>query len=434
MENITTELAIILLLILANSLFAMSEMAIVSARKTRLQQRAEAGSKGALAALKLNEEPTRFLSTVQVGITLIGILSGAFGGATIADELAAVLAGYPWLAPYSQALGVLIVVIPLTYLSLVIGELVPKRIALSNADALAIRVAAPMNRLARLATPLVAVLSVSTEAVLRLLGIRPAAGGQVTEEDIKMMIFEGTQVGVFEEAEQEIVARVFRLGDRKVSSLMTHRTEMVWLDVNDTLDENLAKVIEAGHSRYLVCDEVPDDVLGVVQVKDLFVWREQGQALELRALLRPALFVPEAMAALELLETFRRKKSHFAVVVDEYGGIAGLVTINDVLEAIVGDIPTVEDQGEPDVVRREDGSLLLDGGLPVEVLKELLDLDELPGEDEDGYDTIGGMLMAQLERIPSAGDTLDWRGWRFEVMDMDGYRVDKVLASPRPSP
>ena len=430
MNRIATEILIVVLLVLANSVFALSEMAIISARKARLQKRAEDGNQGAKAALALSQEPTRFLSTIQVGITLIGVLSGAFGGATIAEEIAAVLDKVAWLKPYSEAIGVGIVVVAITYFSLIIGELVPKRIALNNAEGIAVKVAAPMSALARLATPVIALLSVSTEAVLRLLRIKPSREPAVTEDEVKLLIYEGARLGVFEEIEQEIVERVFRLGDRRVSSLMIYRTEMVWLDVEDALEANLSKITASGHSRFPVCKGNPDEILGILQVKDLFAQEQRGQAMDLQAALKPALFIPEGMSALELLDRLREKKSHLAMIIDEFGGITGLVTTHDVLEAIVGDIPTLEDRAaEPDIVQRHDGSYLLNGTLSTHELMDLLELDNLPNQEEGNYETLGGMFMAGMGRIPNAGDTILWNGWRFEVVDMDGYRVDKVLAS-----
>ena len=430
MNKIATEILIVILLILANSIFALSEMAIVSARKTRLQQRADDGDKGAQAALALSQEPTRFLSTVQVGITLIGILSGAFGGATIAEEIAAGLNKFVWLAPYGEAIGVGIVVITITYFSLVIGELVPKRIALNNAERIASKVASPMSGLARLTTPIVALLTNSTEIVLRLLRAKPSGEPTITEDEVKLMIYEGARLGVFEDSEQEIVERVFRLGDRRASSLMTYRTEVVFLDIDDPLVENLNKIAASGHSRFPVCKGSPDEILGIIQVKDLFAQERGGQALDLQAAIQPAVFIPQGMPALELLEHLREQKRHLALIIDEFGGITGLVTITDVLEAIVGDIPTLEDKAkEPAIIQREDGSYLLDGMLSNEELKDLLDLDDLPNEADNRYETLGGMVMSEVGRIPTTGDVIEWDGWQFEVVDMDGYRVDKVLTS-----
>ena len=381
-----------------------------------------------MVALALSNKPTRFLSTIQVGITTIGILSGAFGGATIAEEIATNLSKVVWLEAYSEAIGIAIVVLIITYFTLIFGELVPKRIALNNAESIAAKVAAPMNGLARLVRPVITLLSSSTEVVLRLIRIKPSSEPSVTEEEVKMMIYEGAQVGVFEDAEQEIVERVFRLGDRRAISLMTYRTEMVFLDVEDTLDVNLGKIASSGYSRFPVCKGELDDILGIVQVKDIFAQVQNGQEIDLQVAIQPAVFIPEGMSALELLERLREKKSHLALIMDEFGGITGMVTINDMLEAIVGDIPMLEDQiEEPDIIQREDGSYLLDGMLSTIELKDLLDLDRLPDEDDAGYKTLGGMIMAEIRRIPNAGDTTFWNGWRFEVVDMDGHRVDKIL-------
>ncbi len=435
MNKFATEILIVFLLILANGFFALAEMAVVSSRKTRLQQKADEGDKGALAALALSNKPTRFLSTIQVGITTIGILSGAFGGATIAEEIAVNLSKVVWLEPYSEAIGIAIVVLIITYFTLIFGELVPKRIALNNAESIAAKVAAPMNGLARLVKPVVTLLSSSTEVVLRLIRIKPTSEPSVTAEEVKLMIYEGAQVGVFEDAEQEIVERVFRLGDRQVISLMTYRTEMVFLNVEDTLDVNLGKIASSGYSRFPVCKGELDDILGIVQVKDIFAQVHNGQEIDLQAAIQPAVFIPEGMSALDLLERLREKKSHLALIMDEFGGITGMVTINDMLEAIVGDIPMLEDQiEEPDIIQREDGSYLLDGMLSTDELKDLLDLDMLPDEDDAGYKTLGGMIMAEIRRIPNAGDTTLWNGWRFEVVDMDGHRVDKILVSRAEKP
>ncbi|PWB54428.1 MAG: hypothetical protein C3F13_06640 [Anaerolineales bacterium] len=435
MNKIATEILIVFLLILANGFFALAEMAVISARKTRLQQKADEGEKGASVALVLSNKPNRFLSTIQVGITTIGILSGAFGGATIAEEISANLSKIVWLEPYSEAIGITIVVLLITYFTLIFGELVPKRIALNNAESIAAKVAAPMNGLALLVKPVVAILSSSTEAVFHLIGVKPSNEPSVTEEEVKMMIYEGARVGVFEDAEQEIVKRVFRLGDRLVISLMTYRTEMVFLDVEDSIEVNLGKITSSGYSRFPVCKEDLDDILGIVQVKDIFAQLQNGQEIDLQAAIQPAVFIPEGMSVLELLERLREKKSHLALIMDEFGGITGMVTINDMLEAIVGDIPMLEDHvEEPDIIQREDGSYLLDGMLSTVELKDLLDLDKLPDEDDAGYKTLGGMIMSEIRRIPNAGDTTYWNGWRFEVVDMDGHRVDKLLVSRAETP
>jgi putative hemolysin len=429
MDSLTTEILILILLILTNGLFSLSEMAVVSARKARLQQRAEEGNKGAKTALALAVQPTRFLSTVQVGITLIGILSGALGGATIAENLAAYFAQYPALEPYSEAIGVGIVVTVITFFSLVFGELVPKRLALSNAERFAARVAPLMQFVSTVTRPIVSLLSASTDFTVRILGIKPTGEPAVTEEEVKILIEQGRESGVFEDVEQEIVERVFRLSDRTVSSLMAHRSEMVWLDVEDPIEININKMIGSGHSNFVVCKGSVDQVLGVLRAKDLLREYATRGSVSIPASLPMPPFVPEGMNALEVVERLRRDKSPVALIVDEYGTIDGMVTLTNVLEAIVGDIPALDIDGEPEATQREDGSWLLDGLMSTDELQMLLDLDELP-EDSGEYDTLGGFLMAQLERVPNVGDTFEWHDFRFEVMDMDGHRVDKVLVTP----
>jgi putative hemolysin len=433
MNSLTTEVLILILLILTNGLFSLSEMAIVSARRVRLQQRAEAGNKGAKTALALAAQPIRFLSTVQIGITLIGILSGALGGATIAETLAAYFAQHPVLQPYSEAIGVGIVVTVITFFSLVIGELVPKRFALSNAEGIATRVAPLMQFVATVTKPFVSLLSASTEVVLRFLGNQSVTEPAVTEEEVKILIEQGRESGVFEDVEQEIVERVFRLSDRRVTSLMTHRSEIVWLDVEDPIEANIQKIISSGHSNFLVCRGEMDQVLGVLRAKDLLREYAERRSLLIPASLSLPPFLPEGTNALEVVERLRRDKAPVALIVDEYGSISGMVTLTDVLEAIVGDIPALDDEGEPEAVQREDGSWLLDGMMSVDELQMLLDLDALPEENED-YATVGGLFMAELGRVPTVGDTFAWQHLRFEVMDMDGHRVDKVLVSRVNSP
>jgi putative hemolysin len=429
MSGLTTEILILVVLFLVNGLFSLSEMAVVSARKVRLQQRADEGSKGAKTALNLALHPTRFLSTVQIGITLIGILSGAFGGATIAESLAAYVAQYPALEPYSEAIGVGIVVTVITYFSLVIGELVPKRLALSNPERIATGVAPLMQFVATITKPFVSLLSASTELIVRLLGIKPASEPAITEEEVKILIEQGRASGVFEDVEQEIVERVFRLSDRTVNSLMTHRSEIVWLDIEDPLEKNIQKILESGHTNFVVCKGDFDHVTGILRAKDLLREYAAGRSIGIPSSLPMPPFVPEGMGALEVVARLRHDKSPVALIVDEYGTIDGMVTLTDVLEAIVGDIPALDEKGEPAATRREDGSWLLDGMMPVDELQMLLDLDDLPEESGD-YDTVGGLFMAQLGRIPAVGDTFEWKDLRFEVVDMDGHRVDKVLVMP----
>jgi putative hemolysin len=427
---VSLEVLLIVLLAIANGVLAMSEIAIVSARKARLQQRVAEGDRRAQVAIDLAEKPTRFLSTVQVGISLVGILAGAFGGATLSDELATVLDRVPFLASYSGALSLVLVVLGVTYLTLVIGELVPKRLALNNAEAIAAAVAGPMRTLSVLTGPVVRFLSISTEAVVRLLGVRPSSEPPVTEEEVEFMIEEGAEVGVFEQVESDIVRRVFRLGDRRVSGLMTHRTEIVWLDVEDPEVEMLARITGNIHTRFPVARGSLDSILGVVQAKDLLTQSLSGRPLDLKSILHPPIFVPESAPALDALALFKEGRQPMALVIDEYGGLEGLLTVNDILEGIVGDIPEEGEALEPEAVRRPDGSWLMDGALPIGRFKEILDVEQLPMEEEGHFETLGGFVMAYLGRIPSTADHFRWHELCFEVMDMDGHRVDKVLVAP----
>jgi putative hemolysin len=433
LSNPALEVLIIFLLLVANGVFAMSEIAIVSARKARLQQLAEAGDAQARAALELASRPTPFLASVQIGITLISILAGAFGGATLAKEIAARLNTYPALAPYGETIGVGIVVLSLTYFSLVIGELAPKRLALSNPERIASAVAAPMQALSRLAAPVVHLLSVSTDVVIRMLGVKPSAEPVVTPEEIKILIEQGTASGVFEEVEQEMIESVLRLDERRAGALMTPRTQIVWFDLEDTAEIIRLKVGASQHSRFPVIKDSLDNVLGIVRAKDLLAQSLSGQPLDLKALLRPPLFIPESMSALRVLGLFKEKGTHIALVTDEYGGIQGMVTHNDILEAVVGVFSVPGGPTEPQVIRREDGSWLLDGMLHVDQLKELFDLEKLPDEDHGHYHTVGGFVLTQMRRIPSAGQRFEWGKLSFEIVDMDGRRIDKILVTPLPA-
>lgn len=430
MESITTQIVIILALIVANGLFSMAEIAIISARKVRLHQRAEEGNPRAKIALALANSPSQFLSTIQVGITLVGILTGAFGGATIVDQLTPALNQIAWIAPHGGAVSLFGVVLAITFLTLIIGELVPKQIGLQHAESISAAFAPAMRNLAWVASPLVHLLSLSTQLVLRLFGIKPSTEASVTEEEIKMMIEQGTQEGVFEPTEQEMVERVFRLGDRTVNALMTPRPDVVWLDLNDPPEETQKKITSSSHTHYPVAEDQIDTIIGMVNSKDLLSQNLSCRPIDLRSVLRPALFIPESMSALDVLERFKKKRTHVALVIDEHGGFQGLVTTSDVLEAIVGDIPTPGEDEEGEVTRREDGSWLVDGKVLADDLKEFLERDALPFEDENLYQTLGGLMMAFLDRIPRAGDHFDWSGFRFEVVDMDGHRVDKVLIRP----
>ncbi len=429
MSSLVSECLLILVLLIANGVFSGSEIAVVSSRKVRLEQLADRGNRKARKALKLANSPNDFLSTVQVGITLIGILSGALGGATIAQRLRPYLDQVPALRGSSELLSLALVVTVITYLSLVIGELVPKRIALSNPEAIACQVAGPMRFLSRVTAPLVHILSGSTDGMLRLLGVKASEEPEITEEEIKALIRQGTESGMFEEAEHEMVQRVFRLGDRPIRSMMTPRTEIAWLDLEEPLEASLKEVLESTHSRFPVARGNLDNCVGTIRIRTLLTAVVENQPVDLGAMMQPPLFVGESMRALNVLEQFRETGVHIALVTDEFGGIEGLLTLNDLMEAIVGDLPSAEDQEEPLVVEREDGSWLLDGSLDIGDFKTLVDRDELPDEVSGGYHTIGGFVMHHLGRIPMAGEHFRWDGLSFEVMDMDGKRVDKILVA-----
>jgi len=426
----TIEILIVLLLIVANGLFVMSELAIISARKVRLQHLANQGNAKARVAWELASAPNQFLATVQIGITLLAILSGAFGESVISKRLIPIFGLIPWLAQYSEAITSVIAVLLITYLTLIIGELVPKRLALNSPEPIASAVAIPMRMLATIASPIVSLLSASTDLVVRLLGMRPSTEPQVTEEEIKVLIEQGTEAGTFEEAEQDMVERVFRLGDRPVSALMAPRPEIVWLDLEDSAEENRQKMMDSAHSRFPVCQGGLDNVLGVMYVTDLLGRSLSGQPLDLTASLRQPIFVPESTRGLKVLELFKQTGIHMALVVDEYGVIQGLVTLNDIMVEIVGDVPSDNQLEEPQAVQREDGSWLLDGMLAVDEFFEIFDMEELPEDHRGNYQTLGGFVITHLGRIPAAADYFEWEGMRFEVMDMDGNRVDKVLVMP----
>jgi putative hemolysin len=428
------EAVIILSLILINGLLAMSEIAVVSARKARLQQAAEEGDRRARTALELAERPSDFLATVQVGITLASILAGAFGGATIAKGVATLLAGVPALAPYSTALGVGTVVVSITFLSLVLGELVPKRLALADPEGMAARVAGPMAGLAAVTRPLVRFLSASTDLVTRLLGVQASAEPAITPEELRILVEQGRQSGVFEESEQDMIEGVLRLDERRVGGLMTPRTQIVWIDINDSAEIIREKVASSRHSRFPVCQESLEEILGIVRTKDLLVQTLACQQLDLRSILQPPLFVPESASALRVLELLQEHRRHVALLTDEFGSIQGLVTHNDILEAVVGALPAPGKAAEPSAVRRSDGSWLVDGLMDVETFKALFDIEnaELPDEELSIYQTLGGLAMHQIDAIPTVGQTFTWQGFRFEIIDMDGRRVDKVLVLPPP--
>jgi putative hemolysin len=428
MAAVGLEIAFVLLLVVANGAFAMSEMALVSSRKARLRQRADAGDAGARAALELAVAPDTFLSTTQIGITLVGIMAGAFGGATISEQLAAQLARVPALAPYSRGLALATVVLSITCLSLIVGELAPKRIALNNPERIASMVARPLRSLSRMTRPAVRLLTFSTAAVLRALGVKAPEDPPVTEEEVRVLIRQGAEAGVFVQSEREILESVFRLDDRRVTTLMTPRLDIAWLDIGASAGDVLRELGESPHSRLPVARGSLDNVQGVIHKKDLLGRCLAGEPLDPRSSMRQPLFVPESQTALQLLEQLRNSQTHVALVVDEFGSVQGLVTMHDVMEAIVGDMPAAGEEAY--AVERGDGSWLLDGALLVEDFKEILRVGTLPGEGRGGYETLAGFVLTQLGRVPRAADYFEWGRLRFEVVDMDGRRVDKVLVTP----
>jgi putative hemolysin len=425
------EIAVVLALVLLNGFFAMSEIAVVSARPARLEALAHKGRRGARLALGLARDPGRMLSTVQIGITLVGIVAGAFGGARLAEPLAAALSRVPTLAPFSAELAYILVIAAITYLSLIIGELVPKRLALRAPAHIAALVAPTVDLVARLSTPAVRLLESSSRLVLRALGSEVQSAETVTEEEVRMLIAEGTRAGVFHRHEREMIERVLRLADRPVRAIMTPRVELVWLDIEADPDE-IARVVRAsGHSRFVVGKGGLDDVLGVVHVRGLLDACLAGRPLELQAAVRPVPVVPDTTPIPRALEALRQARVSIALIVDEYGEVEGVVTAEDVLEALVGDMPERRLHEEPAIVRRDDGSMLIDGMLAVDEVKLALGLDSLP--EEESYHTLAGFILAQLGRVPAEGQAVLYGGWRFEVVDMDGRRIDKVLVQGAPA-
>src|SRR5512142_617825 len=426
MSGIGTEILILVALLLLNGVFVMSEMAVVSSRKARLQQQSIEGNRRAGRALDLAQKPTAFLSTVQIGITLIGVLLGAVGSKTLAVPLAAALSRWPAVAQYAETLALAIVVVIITTLSLVLGELIPKRLALHSPERIAASIAGPMQLLARLFTPLVWLLGKVTDAIIKLMGIKPSEEPPVTEEEIQLLIDQGTEAGVIQEAEQDMVEGVFSLSDSRVYSLMTPRTEITWLDIKDPPDEIRNKITDSPYSRFPVCQGSLDAVLGIVKARDLLAPPSlSSEGFKLKDKLRPAFYIPETMLASRALEIFKEKDAELMLVIDEFGSLQGLLTLQDILEEIVGDI-----EAEAQATQRQDGSWLLDGLLPVDDFKEIFKVDKLPHESE--YESLSGFVMMSLGRVPQAADHFEWNGLRFEVMDMDGRRVDKVLVTTLP--
>ncbi|MGB0127233.1 MAG: hemolysin family protein [Rhodocyclaceae bacterium] len=425
------EIPLLIALILLNGAFAMSEIALVAARRVRLTKLADEGDRAAVVAIKLHDAPTRFLSTIQIGITSIGILNGIVGEAALAVPLAVRLRGWGMDNEASGVVATAIVVVGITYVSIVIGELVPKRIGQFNPEGIARLVARPMQFLALLTRPFVVLLALSTDAVLRLMGKRSQLGPSVTEEEIHAMLEEGSEAGVIEQQERDMVRNVFRLDDRQIGSLMIPRADIVYLDVDLPMEENLKWVMDAEHSRFPVCRGGLHEILGVINAKQLLNQALKGGPTDLTSQLQAAVYVPETLTGMDLLEHFRASGAQMVLIVDEYGEVQGLVTLQDVLEAVTGEF-TPRNQDDAWAVQREDGSWLLDGLIPIVELKDRLELKSVPDEDKGRYHTLSGLMMWLLGRLPKTADVATWEKWRLEVVDLDGKRIDKVLASRLP--
>ena len=422
------DVALLIFLVLLNGVLAMSEIAVVSARKSRLQKLADDQAPGAQSALDLSNEPSGFLSTVQVGITTVGILSGAIGENALANPLMVWLAEYPVIAPYARGLALSVVVVGLTYFSVVVGELVPKRLGLLAPERIAALIAAPMKMLARVAKPLVWLLSSSSSLVLRLIGARPGEESSVTDDEIKVLMRQGARAGIFHQSEQAIVSNVLRLDEQRISAIMTHRNDIYAIDLNEPQSNTLSKLADSPYTRLVVCRGGLEHIVGILRSAELLKQALAGQAFDIERFLRPPLYVPEGVTTTHLMENLRKTHQQCALIVDEYGELQGLVTLTDVFKAIVGEVPSSDELEEQDFVQRSDGSWLADGSVTIERLKIAIQLtDDLPGEAENAFNTLGGLTMYVLGRIPSVTDQFEVLGYRFEVVDMDKNRVDKVL-------
>ncbi len=432
MHSVSIELVAMILLILVNGFLSMSEMAVVSARRIRLRASAEAGDRKARAALRLIEQPDRFFSTVQTGITLVGILTGAFGGATVAEKLEISVAAFAPLAPYSEAIALALVVLPTTCLTIVLGELVPKRLAFSHPETLAAFSAPIMTLLMRLASPAVRFLSFSTGVVIRGLRLKPVKEVVVTEEEIRATIGEAARSGVLEEREKEMLERIMRLGDRRVGAMMTHRSQVVWLDMEAPWEETLRTLEQSPFSKFPVIRGDVSQLIGVLPAKQFLAASRERRPADLEAQLLPPLYVPETLRVLQMLDLFKRQPGmHLAVIVDEYGEVQGIVTLNDILEAIVGDVASIGKQSEPGATRREDGSWIMDGLMPMDEVVDILHI-RLDADEHESTQTLAGFLLAQLGEIPVPGRYVAKYGYRFEVIDMDDKRIDAILVSQLP--
>lgn len=419
-----TEIFILVLLIVFNALFVMAEMALVSVRKGKLESLKNKGSRQAALALKLAENPDKFLSTVQIFITLISILTGLYSGEKFSKDLQPFFEQFESLKPYAASISTTLIVVLVTFLSIIFGELIPKRIALTKAASISLFVAAPMNFLSKLAYPVVGLLSFVSNTFFKVFKMNNVGDSAVTEEEIKAMVLEGSETGEIEEDERDIIERVFHLGDRSITSLMTHRTDIVWFDINKTVDD-VRNEEELAFSTYPVCEENVDNIKGLISIKELF---KAAPGTPLSQLAKPALFVPENNKAYQLLEKFKSTKIHTCFIVNEYGTLEGMITLNDILEAIVGDVPD-SSQEEYEIIEREDGSFLVDAQIQFYNFLSYFNRADWQDVEEQDFDTVAGFVLHELEHIPNTGESFEWRDFKFEVIDMDGQRIDKVMVT-----
>lgn len=422
------EIIIISVLFLLNGIFSMYETALLSSRKTKLEERARSGHSGAKTALHLLLEPEKILSAIQVGITLVGIVSGAYGGIAFTEDVAPIFRNIPFWAPYADSLAMILVVGLITYFSIIIGELVPKTIALNNPETIASFLSPSMRMVGIFAYPVVLLLSISTKMVIKLFGIKSERDSIVSEEELRILLRQGSENGVIEKEESTIINEVIRFGEKRAGTIMTHRLDVKWIDINSPVDEIIETIQSIPFSRLLVCNKDIEDIKGVVAIKDIFSSYINSKKIDFESIIHDPVYIPEQLPAVKVLEQFRETRNHFGVVVNEYGSLEGIITLHDVTENIMGDLPAIEDEDEPEVFRREDGSYLIDGSMLIEDVEDLLDLPSLydDNKEEANVNTIGGLAMYKLNKIPKAGDKFTIKDRVFEVVDMDGNRVDKL--------
>ncbi|MBP2633773.1 MAG: hypothetical protein H6Q70_4401 [Firmicutes bacterium] len=427
------EIAIILLLIIANGFFVLTEMSVTESRKNKLEKMADSGDTGAKIALDIIEEPTRVLSAMQIGITLVGILIGTLAGEKLAPVLGFYLKKVPYISSYADIAALLSIVVSITYFTLVVGELIPKKIAMNEPEPILSKLAISLNFLEKLTQPFVSFLSLSTNFTLMFIGINPNKENIVTEDEVRTLIEQGTEEGTFEKTEQDMVDKIFRLSDQKAYALMTPRTQMIWLDLEESLEENLAIINENPDTIFPVAKNSLDEFVGILYTKDLLKLVLAGEPISLEKCIHTPMFIPKSMPSFKVLENFQESGNHQAIVLDEFGGVVGFITMKDIVSEVLGDISLSEDPEPVQIIKRDDNSWLVDGLLPIDEFKDHFDLDELPDEDRDHYQTMGGFITSYLDYIPVVAENFIWNGFKFEIVDMDRVRVDKILVTKLPS-